>query len=284
MPPKISAQGFELDFDDLYVRMWEIAVDDRGDDTRLYRPASHETLKWLIADLAGTPAESGKTLSANNTIREQVHRLLEDGGYAERISQQTFRLLRPPDHHGDQGTHELSSLDQVPTEDPADDGHVVEDVSVFEVTGDDEQLTLGELSWSPWRPLSEAAREATMQPGVYVARAGGQIVYVGMAGVRKGRGVRGRLTVYARGRGAVSGLGEAALDRALADESWLIERLARLRTSGPSRATDWAAAALSHQLLELSWTAADSAEQARTWELRVLNELADADLWNRQRP
>ena len=72
----LFAHGFELDLDDLYARMWELAIDDRGDGTRLYSPAKQEALKWFIADLAGTPAEPGKTLPANNAIREQVHRVL----------------------------------------------------------------------------------------------------------------------------------------------------------------------------------------------------------------
>lgn len=46
-----------------------------------------------------------------------------------------------------------------------------------------------------------------------------EIVYVGMAGERAAsgtpQGLHGRLTAYQRGRGAVSGFGEAALDRAL---------------------------------------------------------------------
>jgi hypothetical protein len=42
-----------------------------------------------------------------------------------------------------------------------------------------------------------------------------------MAAERRGQGIRGRLTVYRRGRAAVSGLGEAAMDRALRDPDWL---------------------------------------------------------------
>ena len=280
MPPIVSAHGFTLDLDDLYTRMWEVGVEDRGDGTRLYRPAPHQALKWLIADLAGTPAERGKTLPANNAIREQVHHLLEEGGWAERLSQTTFRLLRRPvaRQAGEQPT-----LEQLVTQDLDDEGQVIDEVPV-EVVTVDHRVTLGELPWSEWKPLPEAARVATTQPGVYLARMDGQIVYVGMAGERRGRGVRGRLVVYARGRGAVSGLGEAALDRALADDTWLAARLQDLRTAGPSRAQEWAAAALARRPLDVSWVAADSAEQARSWERQVLTELTDADLWNRQRP
>lgn len=49
------------------------------------------------------------------------------------------------------------------------------------------------------------------------------------------QGLRGRLTVYGRRRGAVSGFGEAALDRALADPDWIAAQLEALRTSGAKR-------------------------------------------------
>jgi hypothetical protein len=71
--------------------------------------------------------------------------------------------------------------------------------------------------WSPWLPFEAAVQQAPLLPGVYMARTPGatnEVVYVGMAGERRGRGIRGRLTVYQRGRAAVSGLGEAVMDRA----------------------------------------------------------------------
>lgn len=65
--------------------------------------------------------------------------------------------------------------------------------------------------WSPWVALSEAATAAPQLPGLYMAREGdiGPVVYVGMAGKRRGQGIRGLLHVYSRGKGLVSGLGEA---------------------------------------------------------------------------
>ncbi|GHE88613.1 hypothetical protein GCM10017786_20770 [Amycolatopsis deserti] len=63
---------------------------------------------------------------------------------------------------------------------------------------------------------------------MYLARSHGTIVYAGMAGERSGRGIRGRLAVYASGKGAVSGLGEAAFNRALANPVWACARLAAL--------------------------------------------------------
>jgi len=76
---------------------------------------------------------------------------------------------------------------------------------------------------------------------VYLAREGlyGPIVYVGMAGERRGQGIRGRLNVYGRGKALVSGLGEAVMDRALANVHWLRERLADVEHGRPARAKAW---------------------------------------------
>jgi hypothetical protein len=73
--------------------------------------------------------------------------------------------------------------------------------------------------WSTWCPFDDACKKALRLPGVYMAGASidGPVVYVGMGGERRGTGVPGRLAVYSRGRAAVSGMGEAAMDRALAD-------------------------------------------------------------------
>jgi hypothetical protein len=75
-----------------------------------------------------------------------------------------------------------------------------------------------------------------------MARAGetGPLVYVVMAGERGGRGVRGRLETYLRGKGAVSGLGQACLDRAFADPDWVAQRLVELKEGAPLRAKGWA--------------------------------------------
>lgn len=63
--------------------------------------------------------------------------------------------------------------------------------------------------WSDWAPFSAAHELAPLVPGVYLAREGadGELVYVGMAYERHGKGIRGRLTVYARGKALASGLG-----------------------------------------------------------------------------
>ena len=109
----------------------------------------------------------------------------------------------------------------VPLDDPDDEGVNIAELPAGAMADDTGKVTAGGVEWSPWTVLADAVRIATTSPGVYLARAGGSIVYVGMAGERFGQGVRGRLTVYARGRAAVSGLGEAVLDRALADRNWI---------------------------------------------------------------
>jgi len=148
----------------------------------------------------------------------------------------------------------------------------------------DDPLTLGGRAWSAWVRFEDAARGATTEPGVYIARSGNDIVYVGMAGPRRGAGVRGRLQIYARGRGAVSGLGEAALDRALADPTWLAVRLEQLKADGPSRTKRWAADAVAHADLYVCWTTAPDRHTALAWETEALMELEDVALWNRDRP
>lgn len=279
MPQRISFDEYALDFDDLYRRMWEIGF-DAGDGTKVYRPTPEQAVKWLIAELAGTPAVPGKTVRANNQIRRQVYEELVEGGWAERETKTSWRLLRPPADVADPA----AMVPPSPSEDPDDDGQQVDDVAAAAVTDATGNVELGALTWSTWHPLSQAVKSATTSPGVYLARVDGEIAYVGMAGERRGRGVRGRLTVYARGRAAVSGLGEAALDRALADESWLEERLNDLRRDGPTRAKEWAVAAMSRRPIEVCWAAAESTDQARTWEQQVLIDLEDVELWNRARP
>ena len=109
--------------------------------------------------------------------------------------------------------------------------------------------------WSSWAPLLKSVADAPAVPGVYMVRErhSGQVVYVGMAGERSGRGLRGRLRVYLSGKAAVSGLGEAAMDRALADPDWLAQRLLNVRAGRPERTRAWAAEALVRTDLETRW-------------------------------
>jgi hypothetical protein len=141
--------------------------------------------------------------------------------------------------------------------------------------------------WSPWVPFAGDLADVPRLPGVYMFRQPGTpgVVYVGMAGERAGSGVpqglRGRLTVYKRGRGAVSGFGEAALDRALADPNWVAGQLEKLRADGPKRAKVWAQDAIEHLRAEVRWAVRDTAADARDLEARVIALLASHGLWNR---
>ena len=160
--------------------------------------------------------------------------------------------------------------------------------------GNDRVLNiLDELAtWSEWVPFGEALASAPLVPGVYVARegTGGAIVYVGMAGERAGRtgtstprGLRGRLGVYVTGKGLASGLGEAVMDRALADPVWLRDRLAEAESGEPLRAKAWGRAAFDRAQLHVRWTTTPDKRSAVALERQVLAALRDTDLWNRRR-
>ncbi len=143
------------------------------------------------------------------------------------------------------------------------------------------------VAWSLWVPFEEALKTAPLLPGVYMAREGddGPLVYVGMAGERAGggrpQGLRGRLSVYLTGKGVVSGLGEAAMDRALADPEWLRERLTEVERGEPKRAKEWGRMALSRAGLQVRWTTTADKASADALEQRILRALRDTGLWNR---
>lgn len=155
------------------------------------------------------------------------------------------------------------------------------------MTADETALVGDRLAeWSPWLPFDDGCQSAPRLPGVYMARAGltGPVVYIGMAGERRGQGVRGRLTVYRRGRGAVSGLGEAAMDRALADVEWLRDRMAQVEAGTVSwRTRDWATAAIYRADLHVRWATTSDGPGARRLERTVLDALVSVELWNRLR-
>lgn len=156
--------------------------------------------------------------------------------------------------------------------------------------GEEDVALLG--TWTPWVAFGDALSTAPAEPGVYLAREGTtkQIVYVGMAGERRGlsntgkpKGLRGRLSVYARGKALASGLGEAVLDRALADSGWLRERLNEVDAGQAHRAQTWGRLAFDRARLEIQWCTTPDRASARALELAVLAALADTDLWNRAR-
>ena len=144
-----------------------------------------------------------------------------------------------------------------------------------------------EILWFEWVPWAEALGLAPREPGVYKARdrASREVVYVGMAGERGGsrnkpQGLRGRLAVYTSGKALASGLGEAVLDRALADPQWLRQQLAELETNGARRAKQWGVAAFARADLEVRWSVTPDAASARALE-RHLIATGCHRLWNR---
>ncbi len=145
----------------------------------------------------------------------------------------------------------------------------------------------GLADWSPWVPFETALAGAPREPGVYLLREPdtGLITYAGMAGERAGsgrpQGLRGRLSVYRTGKGAVSGFGEAALDRALADPDWVEMQLVDLRRHGPKRAKDWARDAVARLGLEVSWAVCADRSDALYLEGQVVGVLKTMGLWNR---
>lgn len=124
-------------------------------------------------------------------------------------------------------------------------------------------------------------------PGVYLFReTGSQMIrYAGMAGERAGggrpQGLHGRLNVYRTGKGAVSGFGEAALDRALSDVDWLQQHVDRVRVQGPRRAKQWVADAVERTSPEISWAVCPERFDARVLEDRVVLLLRPHGVWNR---
>ncbi|MDX6282406.1 MAG: hypothetical protein QOH03_3477 [Kribbellaceae bacterium] len=141
--------------------------------------------------------------------------------------------------------------------------------------------------WSDWMPFAEAIPSAPREPGVYLLREPltAIIRYAGMAGERaasgRPQGLYGRLTVYRNGRGAISGFGEEALDRALADPAWLEQRLDDLRRHGPKTAQDWAREAVLRLELEVAWSVTPDTPDARYLETQILTLLRTHGLWNR---
>lgn len=144
----------------------------------------------------------------------------------------------------------------------------------------------GHRIWSEWVPFSLALPLAPLFPGVYMFRKGDEPeagpVYIGMAGERKGTGVRGRLSIYASGRGATSGLGEHAMDRALADPVWLQARLYEALAGRPMRATAAARSAIDHAHLEVRWQTVSTRAEALVLESQLIAR-HPGRLWNRPR-
>lgn len=143
-----------------------------------------------------------------------------------------------------------------------------------------------DVEWSEWVPFARALAVAPRVPGVYMAREGeaGAVVYIGMAGERSGggrpQGIRGRLSIYASGKGLASGLGEAVFDRALADPDWVRIRLRELETDGPRRAKQWGIEAFVRADLHVRWTTTSDRASAASLEEQLVRR-AGSSLWNK---
>ena len=136
--------------------------------------------------------------------------------------------------------------------------------------------------WSDWKSFEIAAPHAPLVPGVYQMRKrDGLIVYVGMAGERRGQGIRGRLSIYRRGKGAVSGFGEAALDRALADAAFVEKHLEDVRAGNPVRALIWAQDAIRWLDVEVRWAECETGADALSLESEAVEVLRAHEIWNR---
>ncbi|NYJ18502.1 hypothetical protein [Glaciibacter psychrotolerans] len=109
----------------------------------------------------------------------------------------------------------------------------------------------------------------------------GTVVYIGMAGERKGKGIWGRLSMYRRGRGAVSGFGEAALDRALSDVAFIEDHLEAVRFGQITRASAWARDAIAWTNVEIRWAACETASEAVALEDEAVRLLKLHGIWNR---
>lgn len=90
--------------------------------------------------------------------------------------------------------------------------------------------------------------------------------------------------MYARGRGAVSGLWEAALDRALADSLFVRQRAVSAREWQAERAKDWARAALAWANVRACCTERSTKADAIVLEDELVALLEAHDLGTRKRP
>jgi hypothetical protein len=104
-----------------------------------------------------------------------------------------------------------------------------------------------------------------------------------MADERRGQGLRGRLTVYRRGKAAVSGLGEAVLDRAPADPKFVQEHFEELLAGYPKRAAAWAQDAVRWADLHIRGAVTPDRPAAVLLERAVLDASTASPLWNRAR-
>lgn len=247
---------------------------------------------WMFAACEGRAPLSplprfGETDRMDGSERIEPADLLLESGFAERevtgSELRKYLRRRYPDHP--KGESWLLTPEQA---DEARRSFSV--VSSGRPTPRDQHATRAEAyavvdeaaAWSEWVTFSEGSLLAPKDPGVYMMRlrAGG-IVYVGMAGERRGQGIHGRLSIYRRGKGAVSGFGEAALDRALADPAFIEKHLEAVRAGSPVRASVWARDAIEWLDVEVRWVTSEDMVTALSLETAIVEKLSPHGLWNR---
>lgn len=139
------------------------------------------------------------------------------------------------------------------------------------------------LDWSPWDSFEATADSAPVAPGVYMFRRAGasdhEPIYVGQAGERSGKGLRGRLKIYSSGQGATSGMGKYAFDEGLADPQWLRD-LAIEADRGESRSIQQVARlAIDRLNLEGRWVTCIHRKAALLLEAALIRKY-HLSLWN----
>lgn len=133
------------------------------------------------------------------------------------------------------------------------------------------------LTWTDWLPIADAMRAAPRTPGVYVARVGQTVVYVGRAGERGGAGVAGRLRAYANGKSPDSGLIGKATDRALSDPAFTHRCCERAEAGRGMTVRELAVTALGHWQVEVRSAATSDASEV---ERQLIRQYPTEHLWN----
>lgn len=133
------------------------------------------------------------------------------------------------------------------------------------------------LTWSAWYRADDAFRYAPALPGIYMARYQGQLVYVGMAGPRNGKGLSGRLRAYAVGKAPDGGLPYHASKLALQDPRFCDMIATAARRGQPWDIRQIAVQAMGWLSVELRCAAAPD---PRAFEARVIAWVGLDRLWN----
>lgn len=139
-------------------------------------------------------------------------------------------------------------------------------------------------SWSPWHPLAPATMpDVPRLPGVYLAGRGTVVVYVGYAGYRKGRGLYGRLNLYATGRARTAGSGTSPSNAPSPTPCGSAPGWPTSRPEPRRPCSNWTRLAVHQAGLRICWTTTADGAAAKKLERNTLNALHDHALWNRSR-